>query len=193
MAKNDKAGNADINAEIKKSKKKMLLIFVVVTIIALVIGGFFGIKFFSASSADKAAVQKELESLDLKDYPVGEADSKKIYSRDIAKQTYILKNGAILFEGTLVFHNKLTANLYNGITDRKEQLSTEPDMSAESIFGDKLAKDALNRYLQETNKLDLSSTQKVSEGLKNAINKQFKDTFGHEVVKNILVTSHIIQ
>lgn len=195
MAKKNKTANenADINAEIKKKKKKMTMIIALLMVVVLGVGGFVGYKMSISASEKKAEEQKELDALDLKDYPVDEAESSKIYTKDIAKQTYVLKNGAILFEGTIVFHNKLCANLYNGITDRKEQLSTEPDTSQENVFGDKLTKDALNRFLQNTDKVSLSSAEKVSEGLKNAINEQFKNTFGHEVVKQILVTNHIVQ
>lgn len=195
MAKKNETANenADINAEIKKKKKKMTMIIALLMVVVLGVGGFVGYKMSISASEKKAEEQKELDALDLKDYPVDEAESSKIYTKDIAKQTYVLKNGAILFEGTIVFHNKLCANLYNGITDRKEQLSTEPDTSQENVFGDKLTKDALNRFLQNTDKVSLSSAEKVSEGLKNAINEQFKNTFGHEVVKQILVTNHIVQ
>lgn len=195
MAKKNETANenADINAEIKKKKKKMTMIIALLMVVVLGVGGFVGYKMSISASEKKAEEQKELDALDLKDYPIDEAESSKIYTKDIAKQTYVLKNGAILFEGTIVFHNKLCANLYNGITDRKEQLSTEPDTSQENVFGDKLTKDALNRFLQNTDKVSLSSAEKVSEGLKNAINEQFKNTFGHEVVKQILVTNHIVQ
>lgn len=197
MAKKSKEvnadGNVDINAKIKQEKKKMMTMIAIICVVVLGVGGFFGYKVMSSSNAKKAEEQKELEALDLKDYPVDEKESSKIYTRDIKKQTYVLKNGAILFEGTIVFHNKLCANLYNGISDRKEQASTEPDLAAEDMFGDKLMKDALNRYLQSTDKNELSSAEKLAEGLKDAINKQFVDTFGHEIVKNILVTNHIVQ
>ena len=195
MAKKNKTANenADISAEIKKKKKKMTIVIGLLMVVVLGVGGFIGYKASISAGEKKAEEQKELDALDLKDYPLDEVETSKIYTKDIAKQTYVLKDGAILFEGTIVFHNKLCANLYNGITDRKEQLSTEPDTSQENVFGDKLAKDALNRFLQNTDKTTLSSAEKVSEGLKNAINEQFKNTFGHEVVKQILVTNHIVQ
>lgn len=195
MAKKNKtaADNIDINAEIKKNKKKMTIIIGMLMVGVFGIGGFVGYKASITNSVKKADEQKELSQLALKDYPVGEVEATKIYTRDITKQTYVLKDGALLFEGTIVFHNKLCANLYNGITDRKEQLAVEPDSSVEDMFGDKLTKDALNRYLQTTNKITLKSTEVLAEGLKNAINEQFKNTFGHEVVKNILVTNHIVQ
>lgn len=195
MAKKNKtaADNIDINAEIKKNKKKMTIIIGMLMVGVFGIGGFVGYKASITNSVKKADEQKELSQLALKDYPVGEVEATKIYTRDITKQTYVLKDGALLFEGTIVFHNKLCANIYNGITDRKEQLAVEPDSSVEDMFGDKLTKDALNRYLQTTNKITLKSTEVLAEGLKNAINEQFKNTFGHEVVKNILVTNHIVQ
>lgn len=195
MAKKNKTveENVDINAAIKKNKKKMTMIIGVLMIGVFGIGGFVGYKASIASSLKKFDEQQELYAADLKDYPVDAVEAAKIYTRDITKQTYVLKDGAILFEGTIVFHNKLCANLYNGITDRKEQLATEPDSSVEDMFGDKLAKDALNRYLQNTNKATLKSTEALAEGLKNAINEQFKNTFDYEVVKNILVTNHIVQ
>lgn len=195
MAKKNKTTdeNADINAEIKKKKKKMTVIIGLLMVVVLGVGGFVGYNASISASEKKAEEQKELDALALKDYPIDEAEASKIYTRDITKQTYVLKDGAILFEGTIVFYNKLCANLYNGITDRKEQLSTEPDSSQENVFGDKLTKDALNRYLQDTSKSLLNSTEKLSEGLKSAINEQFKNTFGHEVVKQILVTNHIVQ
>lgn len=195
MAKKNKTTdeNADINAEIKKKKKKMTVIIGLLMVVVLGVGGFVGYNASISASEKKAEEQKELDALALKDYPIDEAEASKIYTRDITKQTYVLKDGAILFEGTIVFYNKLCANLYNGITDRKEQLSTEPDSSQENVFGDKLTKDALNRYLQDTSKSLLNSTEKLSEGLKRAINEQFKNTFGHEVVKQILVTNHIVQ
>lgn len=195
MAKKNKTTdeNADINAEIKKKKKKMTVIIGLLMVVVLGVGGFIGYNASISANEKKAEEQKELDALALKDYPIDEAEASKIYTRDITKQTYVLKDGAILFEGTIVFYNKLCANLYNGITDRKEQLSTEPDSSQENVFGDKLTKDALNRYLQDTSKSLLNSTEKLSEGLKSAINEQFKNTFGHEVVKQILVTNHIVQ
>lgn len=191
--KNNAGENVDINAAIKKSKKKMTIIIGVLMVGVFGIGGFVGYNVSIANSVQKADEQKELSQLALKDYPIDEVEATKIHTRDITKQTYVLKDGAILFEGTIVFHNKLCANLYNGITDRKEQLATEPDSSIENMFGDKLTKDALNRYLQTANKSTLKSTEVLAEGLKNAINAQFKNTFGHEVVKNILVTNHIVQ
>ena len=195
MAKKNKTAgdNVDINAAIKKSKKKMTIIVGVLMIGVFGVGGFIGYNVSIENSVKKADEQNELSKLALKDYPMDEAESAKIHTRDITKQTYVLKDGAILFEGTIVFHNKLCANLYNGITDRQEQLATEPDSSVEDMFGDKLAKDALNRYLQTTNKATLKSTEVLAEGLKHAINEQFKNTFGHEVVKNILVTNNIVQ
>lgn len=194
MAKKKNTVNeADINTVIKKEKKKMMMIFGVIIAIAVGVGGFFVYKMNSEAKAKEALLQKELDAVALKDYPVEETEKLKIYSRDITKQTYILKDGAILFEGTIVFYNKLCANLYNGITDRDEELSTEPDMTQDSVFGDKLTKDALNRLFQSTDKKTLSSTDKVAELVKEAINKQFKDTFGSDIVKQVLVTNHIVQ
>ena len=193
MAKKTENVNVDINKQIKQQKKKIMTAVMSVICIIIAIGGFLGFKLISDSNATKAQLEKELESVELKDYPLDESEKAKIYTRDITKQTYILKNGAILFEGTIVFHNKLCANLYNGILDRKEQLSTEPDLTADDMFGDKLVKDILNRYLQSTDKNNLNSAEKISEGIKDAINKEFKENFGQEVVKNILVTSHIVQ
>lgn len=186
-------GKVDIDAQVKKVKKKMMTTMLIIVVLIVAVGGFFGYRAISATNATKAELEKELETIELKDYPIDEKETSKIYSRDIEKQTYVLKNGAILFEGTIVFHNKLCANLYNGITDRKEQSSTEPDLTVEDMFGDKLMKDALNRYLQKTDKAELSSAEKLADGVKDAINKQFKDIYGHEIVKNILVTNHIVQ
>ena len=194
MGKDKKTNeNTDINTEIKKAKKKVFIIMGTLLIVVIGVAGFFGYKAISSSNAEKAKIQKELEAMDLKDYPVDASEENKIYSRDLAKQTYVLKDGAILFEGTLIFHNKLCANLYNGITDRKEQAETEPDLTLEGVFGEKLAKDALNKYLQEHSKSELSSSAAISEGIKEAINEEFKNTFGHEVIKQVLVTNHIVQ
>lgn len=194
MAEKEKINeNTDLNTEIKKAKKKIILIMGTILVVVVCAVSFFGFKAISETKAEKAKIQQELNGMALKDYPVDESEEHKIYARDLAKQTYVLKDGAILFEGTLIFHNKLCANLYNGITDRKEQSETEPDMTLENAFGEKLAKDALNKYLQESNKAELTSTVSIAEGVKDAINKQFEDTFGHEVVKQVLVTSHIVQ
>lgn len=193
MAKKAEKNNADINEQIKKQKKKMMTVMLIVISVLVAVGGFFGLKLMNASKEAKAALEKELESVQLKDYPLEDGEEFKIYTRDLTKQTYVLKNGAILFEGTIVFHNKLCANLYSGIMDRNEQVSTEPALTEDSLFGDKLSKDTLNRYFQSTDKNSLRSTEEISKGIKDAINKQFKETFGHEVVKNILVTSHIVQ
>lgn len=191
--KKETANKSDINAVIKKEKKKMMAIVGVVIAIVVGVGGFFGFKVISANKEKEAILQKELETIELKKYPVDDSEKMKIYSRDITKQTYVLKNGAIMFEATIVFHNKLCANLYNSVTNRDEQVSTEPDLTQDSVFGDKLTKDALNRLFQSLDKKTLSSSEEVSELVKNAINKQFKDTFGEEIVKQILVTSHIVQ
>lgn len=192
MAKKEN-NNQDINEAIKKQKKKMMTIGIVVILVLAAVGGFFGLQLMNQSKEAKAALEKELESVELKDYPVDESEKAKIYTRDITKQTYILKNGAILFEGTIIFHNKLCANLYNGIVDRKEQAATEPALTGDTMFGDKLVKDSLNRYFQGTDKNTLRSTEKIAGGVKDAINKEFKETFGQEVVAKILVTSHIVQ
>lgn len=191
--KKETANKSDINAVIKKEKKKMMAIVGVVIAIVVGVGGFFGFKVISANKEKEAILQKELETIELKKYPVDDSEKMKIYSRDITKQTYVLKNGAIMFEATIVFHNKLCANLYNSVTNRDEQVSTEPDLTQDSVFGDKLTKDALNRLFQSLDKKTLSSSEEVAELVKNAINKQFKDTFGEEIVKQILVTSHIVQ
>lgn len=192
MAKKDNS-NVDINEQIKKQKKKMMMTLIAVVAVLVSVGGFFGFKLMQDSKEAKAALEKELESVELKDYPVDDVEKNKIYTRDITKQTYILKNGAILFEGTIIFHNKLCANLYSGVVDRNEQNSTEPALDVEVMFGDKLVKDSLNRYFQETDKNSLRSTEAIADGIKNAINKEFKETFGQEVVNKILVTSHIVQ
>lgn len=192
MAKKENS-NADINEQIKKQKKKMITIMIGVVGVIVAVGGFFGLKLMNESKEAKAVLEKELEAIELKDYPVDESEKFKIYTRDISKQTYVLKNGAILFEGTIVFHNKLCANLYSGIIDRSEQNSTEPSLDGEAMFGDKLVKDTLNRYFQGTDKNNLRSSEEIAEGIKEAVNEQFKETFGQEVVGKILVTSHIVQ
>ena len=190
MPKNEnKENNVTINNQINKNKNKMGLLTVVILIIVISIGGFFGYK----QKLKMDELKKELIVLDLKEYPIDEKEASNIYSRDIAKQAYLLKNGAISFEGTMVFYNKLCANLYSGLTGREDQLKTEPDLTADSLFGDKLSKDALNRYLQTATKSELVSTEKLAEGAKKAINEQFKATFGYEIVKDILVTYHVVQ
>ena len=192
MAKEVKNENLNINDQIKQTKKKMIGIFAVVLVIVIGAGGLLGYKMLGTSKAEKEKIEKELEVVAIKDYPEDKKD-KTIYSRDIVKQAYVLKDGIMSFEGTIVFYNKLAANLYSGVLDRETQMSATPDIGLENVFGDKIAKDAINRYLQTMRKSEISSTEIASEGIKDAINKQFKDSYGQEIVKQILVTTHITQ
>ncbi len=194
MAKKEKSNEINVNEQIKKTKKKLTVLILIIVTICVCVGSLMGYSLFQKNATAKLEEQKRIEARPLKNFPVDESEKNKIYSRDIPKQTYMLKDGALLFEGTIIFHNKLCANLYSGVTDRKSLEKTEPVFEKDTdVIGDKIMKDAINKYLQETDKSNLSTAYDLSDGLSKAINKQFKDILGHEVVKNILISNHIVQ
>ena len=194
MAKKEKSNEINVNEQIKKTKKKLTVLILIIVTICVCVGSLIGYSLFQKNATAKLEEQKKIEARPLKDFPIDESEKNKIYSRDIPKQTYMLKDGALLFEGTIIFHNKLCANLYSGVADRKSLEKNEPVFEKDTdVIGDKVMKDAINKYLQETDKSSLSTAYDLSDGLSKAINKQFKDIFGHEVVKNILISNHIIQ
>lgn len=194
MAKKEKSNEINVNEQIKKTKKKLTVLILIMITICVCVGSLIGYSLFQKNATAKLEEQKKIEARPLKDFPIDESEKNKIYSRDIPKQTYMLKDGALLFEGTIIFHNKLCANLYSGVADRKSLEKNEPVFEKDTdVIGDKVMKDAINKYLQETDKSNLSTAYDLSDGLSKAINKQFKDIFGHEVVKNILISNHIIQ
>lgn len=198
----------DINTNIKQAKKKGKIFLIIIILFIIAIGGFIVttiIKKQNPSNLEQNHSNKgnlsnngsEITNMNSttpsEDFELTIVDnSEKIYLKDIPKQTYMLKDGVLLFEGTIIFKNKLCANLYTGITDIKSMKKTEPKLE-EDVIGDKLVKDSLTRYIKETPKTELMSIETLSTGLTKAINKQFKNTFGYEVVKNILVTNYIIQ
>lgn len=190
--KSNGAESGDVNAQIKTKNKKTMIIIGIVALLCIGGGGFVGYTMFQSKAAEKAIEKAEIAAKPLKDRDV--QDDSTIYTRDVDKQTYMLKNGAVQFSASLVFYNKYCANLYTGITDTKEVETANPDLSvADEYIGDKLMKNAVTKYIELNDKATLSSATALSEGLTKAINKEFKETFGHEILKDVWIKSHVVQ
>lgn len=194
MAKGSKdevqSADKNVSTEIMKMKKKMTLVIILLLLCILVLGGgmFFILSKNSAEASDEIVIEHITA---LKDIPPTETE--KTYTRDIPSQTYMIPGGAIKFEGAMVFYNKECANLYNDITDLKTQKSTEPEFKDTDSLGDKIAKSAITLFLQENKKDDLKSTVFLAENLKNAINDAFVEKYGQEIIKEILITNHVVK
>lgn len=194
MAKNskDEAQSADknVSTEILKMKRKMTLVIILLLVCILVLGG--GMFFILSKDSAEASNEVVIENITaLKDIPPTEAE--KTYTRDIPSQTYMIPGGAIKFEGAMIFYNKECANLFNDITDLKTQKGTEPEFKDTDSLGDKIAKSAITLFLQENKKEDLKSTIFLAENLKNAINDAFVEKYGQEIIKEILITNHVVK
>lgn len=196
MAKDSKeeiqSADRNVSTEIMKMKKKMTLVIILLLLCILVLGG--GMFFVLSKDSAEASEEVVIETItSLKDIPASEKDALSTYTRDIPSQTYMIPGGAIKFEGVLVFYNKECANLFNDITDLKIQRSTEPEFKDTDSLGDKIAKSAITLFLQENKKEDLKSTIFLAENLKKAINNAFVEKYGQEIVKEILITNHVVK
>ena len=181
----------NVSDEIKKMKKKMSLVIVLMLVLVIITG--VGI-FFLTSNNNSNGEETEtviIETTQLKDLT---SETEHVtYTRDIAKQTYMIPNGAILFEATMIFYNKECANLYNDITDLKAQQSTTPEFTDENTLGDKITKSAITLVLQSESKDKLKSTSYLSETIKKAVNDAFIEKYNQEIIKEVLITNHVVQ
>lgn len=194
MAKNSKdeaqSSEKNVSSEIMKMKKKMTLVVVLLLVFILILGG--GMFMILSKNSAEASTEINIEHITkLKDIPPTETE--KTYTRDIHSQTYMIPGGAIKFEGAMIFYNKECANLFNDITDLKAQQGTEPEFKDTDSLGDKIAKSAITLFLQENTKEDLKSTVFLAENLRKTINNAFVEKYGEEIIKEILITNHVVK
>lgn len=187
----DNNSEKNVSDEIRNMKKKMTLVIILMLLVLIITGvGVFFLTSSNKSNGDESQTAS-IETTQIKDL---KSETEHItYTRDIAKQTYMIPNGAILFEATMIFYNKECANLYNDITDLKAQQSTTPEFTDKSTLGDKITKSAITLVLQSESKDKLKSTSYLSETIKKAVNDAFIDKYGQEIIKEVLITNHVVQ
>lgn len=180
---------SSVSQELKKMKKKMtLMVLLIVVVLIASVGALF---MMNKKGSDSESKDTPVIGTMLKD--IVPEEGSITYRRDLPSHTYMISNGGIRLEASLIFYNKECANLYNDITDKKAQSKTEPTFGDADSLGDKIVKNKITLVLQSESKANLKSTEYLSNKLLETINESFVEKYGEELVKEVLITGHVVQ